>query len=145
MKSKGLMIVVAVLALAFGFFVLKGKLKSGTNIKNEAGEIEKKIETVSAGIVASANLVDCPERYFEMDGGGALLATDCRKEPQGAVCSYYKEEASGQIYNLQSTSECSICKMHGRKGNTFNQGTRSYTCLGYESRECYQGMYQRKD
>jgi hypothetical protein len=103
-------------------------------IKEEAENIEKKVEEMSAGVTVPGNLLSCPQKYFGTE------ITDCRTQPQEAVCAYYKIEKGGveRVDNGQHTSECGACKFYGKDGKIEAAGI---TLIGYEKGECYQGMY----
>jgi hypothetical protein len=102
-------------------------------------------QTTASGIVAPANLLSCPEQYFEKEANGITFKVNCGNEPKGEFCSYYTTEKNGEIktHNLQFTSECTLCRTHKQKGETFLDNTAGkYVHLGYEKKACTQGMYK---
>ena len=134
MKKINLAVLLSLL-LIVGLLSGCGKKEEGIEgIKEEAENIEKKVEEVSAGVTVPGNLLSCPQKYFGTE------ITDCRTQPQEPVCVYYKIEKGGQerVDNGQFTSECGACKFYGKDGKIEAAGI---TLIGYEKGECYQGMY----
>lgn len=104
--------------------------------------VVQKAEAIDSGIKVPVNLMECPTKYFEKEGGTYKI--NCNQETREKVCSYYKTVKDGteKTHNLEYNTECGACRFYGETG-TKESGNTKYVHLGYVKGPCEQGMYKQ--